>query len=567
MEKKQMKQTVTVTYGKNQFELEFGVTVEQALVALGCVDSSIVPSYQDNPVIGAMVNNDLQPTSARLESDCTLEPVRIFSDLGKRMYRHSICYLLGCAVAGLYPDRRLVIGHSLGDGYYYSFNDQYLLSSEDIEQIAKVMRELAHGNLPIERVNIPYGQAMEYFHHRKFEETEALLSYQNEPTISLYQLNGYWDVTYEPLVHTTSVLTVWELKPYGDRGMLLRYPRSFDFTQLDTWKDNPLLFSVFKEYKEWGRILDVESLGKLNKICAAGQIQSFIRMAESLQAKKITQIADRITGDSNIRVVFIAGPSSSGKTTFAQKLCIQLQVVGIRPIKISLDDYYLTREFVPVDENGEKDYERLEALDTAQFQRDLHDLYDGLAVDLPHFDFKQNKRYYTDNPIRLDRHSILVIEGIHGLNPALVPQIDQETTFRIYISALTQLNLDDHNRISTTDNRILRRIVRDNRTRGVEAETTLAMWPSVQRGENLHIFPYQNNADVMLNSALDYELGVLAPFAQPLLKTVKPSAHKAYPLARRLLAFLENVYPISESAVPRDSLLREFIGGSEFDVI
>ncbi len=562
-----MKQTIKLICGDNQFEMEFGTTVGQALATLGCVDPSVIPSYQDDPVIGALVNNDLQPISARLESDCTLEPIRIFSDLGKRMYRHSICYLLGCAVAGLYPDRRLVIGHSLGDGYYYSFDDQYLLSSEDIDQISKVMRELADGNLPIEQVKVPYEQAMQYFHQRKFEETEALLSYQNEPVISLYQLNGYWDVTYEPLVHTTSVLTVWELKPYGDRGMLLRYPRSFDFTELDTWKDNPLLFSVFREYKEWGKILDVGSLGRLNQICATGQIQSFIRMAEALQAKKIAQIADKVIGDSNIRVVFIAGPSSSGKTTFAQKLCIQLQVMGIRPIKISLDDYYLTREFVPVDENGEKDFEALEALDTAQFQQDLHDLYDGLPVDLPCFDFRENKRYYKQCPIQLDRHSILVIEGIHGLNPALVPQLDPETTFRIYISALTQLNLDDHNRISTTDNRILRRMVRDNRTRGVAAETTLSMWPSVQRGENLHIFPYQNNADVMLNSALDYELSVLASFAQPLLKTVKPSAKKAYPLARRLLAFLENVYPVPESIVPKDSLLREFIGGSEFDVI
>lgn len=561
-----MKQTIKITCGDNQFEMAFGSTVEQALILIGCVDPDTVPDYQDNPVIGALVNNDLQPVTARLEADCTLEPIRIFSDLGKRMYRHSICYLLGCAVSGLYPDRRLVIGHSLGDGYYYSFDDQYLLASEDIDQIAKVMRELAASNLPIEQIQVPYQQALDYFHQRKFQETEALLAYQNEPTISLYQLNGYWDVTYEPLVHTTSVLTAWELRPYGDRGMLLRYPRSFDFTQLDTWKDNPLLFSVFKEYKEWGRILEVGSLGQLNQVCASGQIQSFIRMAEALQAKKIAQIADKIIAGSNVRVVFIAGPSSSGKTTFAQKLCIQLQVMGIRPIKISLDNYYLTREQVPVDAYGEKDYEALEALDTAQFQQDLHDLYDGLPVDLPCFDFKQNRRYYTEQPVQLDRHSILVIEGIHGLNPALVPQIDPETTFRIYISALTQLNLDDHNRISTTDNRILRRIVRDNRTRGVTAETTLTMWPSVQRGENLHIFPYQNNADVMLNSALDYELSVLAPFAQPLLKTVKPSSSKAYPLARRLLAFLENVYPIPESIVPRDSLLREFIGGSEFDV-
>lgn len=562
-----MKQTIALTYEDSRFELPFGLTAERALADMGVIDPAIIPSYQDDPIIGVLVNNDLQPLCTRLETDCTLEPVRIFSDLGKRMYRHSICYLLGCAVSGLYPDRRLVIGHSLGDGYYYSFDDQYLLSPDDISRISQVMQDLASSNLPIERVRIPYAQAMEYFRQRRFQETEALLSYRNDPAIDLYQLNGYLDVTYEPLVHTTAVLTVWELRPYGDRGMLLRYPRSFDFTKLDTWKDNPLLFSVFKEYKEWGRILGVSSLGKLNQICASGQIQSFIRMAEALQAKKIAKLADKIIGNDGIKVVFIAGPSSSGKTTFAQKLCIQLQVMGKRPIKISLDDYYLTREQIPVDGNGGKDYEALQALDTARFTQDLRDLYDGKEVDLPHFDFKHNRRYFLERPIHLDRHSILVIEGIHGLNPALVPRIDQETTFRIYISALTQLNLDDHNRVSTTDNRILRRLVRDSRTRGVSAETTLSMWPSVQRGENLHIFPYQNNADVMLNSALDYELGVLAPFAQPLLKTVKPSDTKAYPLARRLLAFIENTYPIPESAVPKDSLLREFIGGSEFDVV
>ncbi len=496
-----------------------------------------------------------------------MEPVKLFGDMGKRMYRHTLCYLLCSAVSMLYPDRKLVIGHSLGDGYYFSFDDEYTLESSDIETIANTMHNLVSQNLPIELVTLPYNEALSYFNERQFKQTEALLSTRNDPVIELYRLLGYLDISYEPLLGRTGLLQVWELRPYQEKGMLLRYPRSYDFQQLDTFKDNPLLFSVFKEYKAWGNILDIRSLGQLNTMGNQNTIGSFIRLAEALQQKKIANIADQINNRGNIKFIFIAGPSSSGKTTFAHKLCTQLQVLGKKTIKISLDNYYLDTDLVPKDEEGKPDLEALEAIDVVQFQKTLNDLGSSKPVHLPLFDFKTTTRVYEPDEAIMDKRTLLVIEGIHGMNPKLISNIDKDMVYRIYISALTQLNLDDHNRISTTDNRLIRRIVRDNRTRGTNAEATLSMWPSVQRGENRNIFPYQNNADIMINSALDYELGVLAPFAQPLLKMVKPSQEATYETARRLLRFLDNVNPIASTLVPQDSLLREFIGGSEYNVI
>ena len=305
----------------------------------------------------------------------------------------------------------------------------------------------------------------------------------------------------------------------------------------------PLLFSVFREYKQWGAILNVNCLGSMNNICGSPEIFTFIRVNEDLQHRKISQIADMVVQKHTVKVVCIAGPSSSGKTTFAKRLCIQFRLLGYIPVQISLDNYYRPKSEAPLDSAGKPDLEALEALDLSLFQQNIKNLCEGKSVDLPRFEFKEDgKRYYENKPLELTGNTLLVIEGIHGLNPELIPGIDRKTTFKIYISALTQLNLDDHNRISTTDNRILRRIVRDHRTRSTSAQQTLEMWPSVERGETLHIFPYQNQADAMINSALDYELPVLKPYAEPLLKTVKPEAHDAYPMARRLLEFLENVY-------------------------
>jgi len=561
-----MKQ-IKVTIKEQQLSLAIGSTVEDVLLATHLVESCQTALYEDNPYVGALVNHELHSCSRALVADCTLEPIRLFSDMGKRMYRHSICYLLCAAVSMLYPQRRLVIGHSLGDGYYFSFDDDLTLNRTDIEAIETTMRSLVDQNHSIEEVTLPYQSALSYFEQNHFEQTAALLSTRNEPKVTLYRLQDYLDISYEPLLSETGLMKVWELKPYQDRGMLLRYPRSHNIKGLDPFVDNPLLFSIFKEYKAWGSILNVQSLGQLNQMGNQNTVESFIRLAEALQQKKIASIADQINLHSSVKAVLVAGPSSSGKTTFAHKLGLQLQVLGKKTIKISLDNYYLPPSQAPKDEFNKPDLEALEALDVPKFQEDLSRLFAGDAVQLPRFDFKSATRTYEKSPVQLDKRTILIIEGIHGMNPELTASLDRDLLFRVYISALTQLNLDDHNRISTTDNRIIRRMIRDNRTRGTDAETTLNMWPSVQRGEDRYIFPFQNNANVMINSALDYELGVLTTYAQPLLKMVKPAAGPAYETARRLLRFLEHVNPIPDTLVPYDSLLREFIGGSEFDVI
>lgn len=558
---------IIVKHGAEIRNIPIGSTVEDALIAFCIVKACDTSQYSDNPYVGALVNHELQSCSKILSSDCTIEEVPLFGEMGKRMYRHSICYLLCCAVSMLYPSRRLVIGHSLGDGYYFSFDDDLTLQKSDVQTISDCMQNLVEQNLPIEEVALPYEEALAYFSENHFDQTSALLATHNEPVIDLYRLQGYLDISYEPLLCKTGLLQIWELRPYQERGMLLRYPRAYNFASLDTFNDNPLLFSIFKEYKAWGSILKVQSLGQLNHLGNQNTIESFIRLAEALQQKKIANIADQINIHSNVKAVFIAGPSSSGKTTFAHKLSIQLQVLGKRTVKISLDSYYFPPELAPRDQDNKPDLEALEAIDVQQFQKDLSDLFDGKELHLPMYNFKTATRNYEKESVQMDKRTILIVEGIHGMNPELTASIDRESIFRVYISALTQLNLDDHNRISTTDNRIIRRMVRDNRTRGTNAENTLNMWPSVRRGEDAYIFPYQNNADVMINSALDYELGVLSPYAQPLLRMVKPSAGKAYETARRLLRFLENVNPIPDTLVPDDSLLREFIGGSEFDVI
>ena len=558
---------MTATIHGKSITLPIGATVEDVLVEAKIEETCSRLVYENNPIVGALVNHELHSCTRSLVSDCTVEPVHLFGDMGKRIYRHSLCYLLCAAVSMLYPQRRLVIGHSLGDGYYFSFDDELTLRCDDILAIGQAMQSLVEQNLDIEEITLPYQSALTYFEQNHFAQTAALLSTRNEPKVNLYRLKGYLDISYEPLLSKTGLMKVWELKPYQERGMLLRYPRSHNIKSLDPFVDNPLLFSVFKEYKEWGSILGIQSLGQLNQMGNQNTIESFIRLAEALQQKKIASIADQINLHSSVKAVLIAGPSSSGKTTFAHKLGIQLQVLGKKTIKISLDSYYLPPSQAPKDEFNKPDLEALEALDVTKFQEDLGSLFRGEAVRLCKFDFKTATRSYEPEPVQMDKRTLLIIEGIHGMNPQLTASMESNLLFRVYISALTQLNLDDHNRISTTDNRIIRRMIRDNRTRGTNAETTLNMWPSVQRGEDRYIFPYQNNADVLINSALDYELGVLTTYAQPLLKMVKPSAGAAYETARRLLRFLEHVNPIPDTLVPPESLLREFIGGSEFDVV
>jgi uridine kinase len=556
--------TITATFEDSKIQIPLGSTVGDALKQFD-LEGEMTTDYQANPYVCALVNNEVESFSDHLTCDSVIVPIRLFSDIGKRVYRQSICFLLYAAVDKLYPNRRLVIGFALGDGYYFTFQDRYIVSKETIATITKTMRDLSDQHLSIDKVTVPYDEALSYFKQKKFDETVGLLSTDNEPTVPLYQMDGFRDISYEPIVPNSGLITVWELRTYQQNGLLLRYPRSFDFTQLDTFKDNSKLFDALKHGKENAPIIQVSSIGDLSRLSYENAIAPFIRLSEEFQAKHIADIADAICQKSTVRFVAIAGPSSSGKTTFAFKLCTQLQVRGKKTLKITLDDYYLPPDQCPKDQDGKPDFERLEALNLPLLQHTLQAIQDGEEVSLPTYDFVQKKTTFGEK-IKLDAKTIVVMEGIHGMNPALTGSLDSDLIFRVYISAFTQVNIDDHNRISTTDNRIIRRIVRDHRTRGASAEQTLSMIPSIQRGENLYIFPYQGNADMMINSALDYELAVLAPFAQPLLKMVKPSATVVYVTARRLLKFLDNFQPIPDTLVPSDSLLREFIGGSEYGV-
>lgn len=511
----------------------------------------------------ALVNNDLVSLSFKVEVNAGIEPVYLDSPFGLRTYRQSLCFVLAMAGTRVFPGNRLVIGHSLGDGYYYHFPDRGEVTAEEVADLESRMRELVDARLEITRHVLSYADALDHFTEHHMPETAALLAHRNDSKIAVYKCGGYMDLSHGPLAPNTEMLRTFALLKYGG-GFILRFPGSANPYELGRFEDIPIVFSIYQEYKQWGRALRVGAAGALNDLTRRQDIEEFIQVAEALHEKKIAQISDRIfERGSTTRVVLIAGPSSSGKTTFTKRLAIQLRVHGFKPAVISLDDYFLPRDQTPRDEEGNYDFESIRAIDIDALNQDLLDLFAGREVRMPTFDFKSGEREYSGRTLVLDSDGILLIEGIHGLNDELTPRIEADRKYKVYVSALTQLNVDDHNRIPTTDNRLVRRMVRDYQFRGHSALDTLTMWPSVRRGENNYIFPYQNSADSAFNSALDYELGVLRARAYPLLQQIKPS-HEVYHEATRLLSFLDNFLPIRESYVPNDSILREFIGGSRF---
>ena len=514
--------------------------------------------YEDNPTVGVLVNGKLSSLSERIDGKAELESVPLFSPLGKRIYRRTLTLLLSYASSLIYPMRPLVIGHSLGDGYFFRYDDHGDFS---ISALEKEMRKIVEEKTEIEKVRLSHDDALSYAEKTGEKETRTLLESINASGYDFIKCGSYYQLYTEPVLPDFSIVTLWELRRYGD-GLLLRYPQSRSIERIMPFSDNPLLFAIFEESRKNEDVLDIHSIGELNESIAKNTIARDIRLMEAQQRRKIIKIADMILNKSSARIIFIAGPSSSGKTTFSLKLCDELSIMGKKAIKISLDDYYKPRCEVPRDESGDYDYEVLEALRLDLFREQITSLLNGEDVHLPSFSFIKQETVFSKESYRMDKDTYLVIEGIHGLNPNLLPDLDESLSFKIYISALTLLNLDSNTRISTTDNRIIRRMVRDNRTRGFDAVETLSRWPSVERGEKNHIFPYQNNADVMINSALDYELAVLAPKAIPLLRMVRKSDKEAYPSARRLLSFLSFLSPVDSTLVPSDSILREFIGGS-----
>jgi uridine kinase len=514
-------------------------------------------------VVAATVNKALTSLTYRIEINGSIEPVHLASRDGATIYRRSLCFLLTIAAKQLFPDHRLIIGHSLGRGYFYYFDGIPEVSTRDLEALLARMREIVAADLPIRRQVVSYSEAVQYFETNKQHDTVLLLKNRNDLKVPVFTCGEFMDLAHAPLVPRTSMLQVFELMSYPP-GFLLRYPPWNRPGSLSPFRENPVLFSIYREYKDWGKILNVTCVGHMNDLIAGRGIRLFIQVTEALHDKKIAMIADRLNDRRDeVHLVLIAGPSSSGKTTFAKKLAIQLRVLGRNPVQVSLDDYFVPREQTPLDSEGRYDFESLKAIDVELLNEHLLGLVAGQEVLVPRFDFHTGRRREEGVPLRLPDRAVIILEGIHGLNDALTPSVPKHEKYKIYVSALTQLNLDDHNRISTTDNRLLRRIVRDHQFRGHSAQETLEMWQSVRNGENRNIFPFQNSADSAFNSALDYELSVLKVYAEPLLKSIKPD-QGPFGEALRLLSFLGNFAPIPPGWVPEYSILREFIGESAF---
>ena len=549
-----MAKPIKITYNRNQ-------KIETTEAEIGTQVFNFMPEFSINGIqlVAAKVNNELTSLDAKLEFDCKVEPVYNNTKEGMSVYRRSLCLLLATAAHRINPKTRLIVGNSICYGYYYTFDGEKIPA----KSLKQEMEKLISRDLRIKTEYVSWEQAAALFEKLNLKETRKQLNHTCKSKILINTIEDFSDMYFGPLVLSTGALQVFDLIEYQD-GLLLRFPKTKCPSQLPAFKDEPKLFSLFKQYKEWGKRVNVLSAASLNDMVANGKINDFIDIAETHQEKCISDIASQIVKSKKVRVVLIAGPSSSGKTTSAKKLGLELQAMGYTPKLISLDCYYAGRDKAPLDENGKPDYECLEALNVELLNQNLVDLFAGKEVNIPSYDFHTGTSYFEDkNKMTLADNEILIMEGIHGLNPKLTAKVPEECKFKIYLSALTQLNLDDHNRISTSDNRLIRRIVRDNNFRGKPAEGTIAMWPSVQKGEELHIFPFHNNADAILNTALDYELSILRVYAAPLLRRVPPTMAE-YSEAQRLLNFLENFATIAPTEVPPRSIIREFIGGSAF---
>ena len=515
-----------------------------------------------HPVVAIRVNNELFSLARSIDVRARVEAVTNETTEGSNVCRRTLCLVLAAAARELYPSLRLLVGHSLGYGYYYTLESEGTKIAIDLAALEKKMREIIAADMPVETRYVSYEEALDIFSNTNQPDTYRLLNHISKPKILTNKLGTYTDLYFQPLLDRTGILTVFELLSYGE-GFLLRFPPTSHPNRLSTFEDIPQLFTIYSQSKKWGKLIGVSSVGQLNELVGKRKAKDYVEITETLQNKKIAEIADKIAERKTVRVVLVAGPSSSGKTTTSKKLSMQLRVLGYEPTVISLDDYYRGVANTPRDKDGNPDFECLEALDVPLLNEILVSLFRGDEVELPTFEFKTGTRKYNGKKLRMNDRTILILEGIHGLNDKLTPLVPKEYKFKIYLSALTQLNLDDHNRIPTSDNRLIRRIVRDAQFRGKGAAGTIAMWGSVQRGERLHIFPFQDKADVMFNTALDYELSVLKVYAEPLLRAVKPT-EREYSEASRLLVFLNNFSPIPSSYVPGQSIIREFIGDSDF---
>lgn len=513
------------------------------------------------PVVAALVNGELRELTYRVTDDVAITPVTMANTDGMRIYRRSLSFMMVTAAHELFPDADIHVDHSLTfGGYFCHVRGRPAFTPEELSRLEAHMWEMVKADLPITRQEVPLDQAIAIFRARGEDDMLRLLAHRRKDYLTMYTLRGTQDCFHGYMVPSTGYLRYFALEPYPG-GFILRFPRQSAPTTLAPVHDYPKLTAVFREYGEWLRVLGVEDAGALNDAIAAGRIDEVILVAEALHEQRIAAIASQIAkAHDRVRLVLVAGPSASGKTTFTRRLAVQLLVNGVHPAAISMDNYFVERSQTPRDASGDFNFEALEALDLALFNEHLLRLMDGQEVTLPRYDFVTGTRQ-TGETLSISPDHVILVEGIHGLNPRLVPHVPPECIFRVYVSALTHLNLDRHNRISTTDTRLIRRIVRDARTRNYKAHQTIQRWESVCRGDEQHIFPYQEHADVMFNSALVYELAALKSLAEPLLREVRPGTLE-YVEARRLLAFLEWFLPCPLDIIPSNSILREFVGGS-----
>ncbi len=540
------------------------IVTYEAGTSLQQIASDLQANFR-SPIVAAKLDNEFHELSYVPKKGGKLILIDLSVEDGVRVYSRSLSLVLVKAAAEIFPHCKVRLEHSLSKGIYgeLDFPDHHPFTEADLQQIVERMWEIIKADLPIRKETVPLSTAIELFKNMGQPDKVRLLQFRNKPEVKLYHCGDYTDYFYGYMVPSTGFLKKFELKYYLP-GFILLYPSVTNPWEVPEFVEQRKLARIFYEFEKWGQILEISDVGELNHQIAKGKGADLIRIAEALHEKKIAQIADMITADrERIRLILIAGPSSSGKTTFAQRLSVQLRVNGLRPISISLDDFFVERQYTPVGPDGLPDYESLAAIEVKLFNETLTSLIHGFPVNLPVYNFQKGIREFRSQPVQIGKDQPIIIEGIHGLNEKLTAEIPKANKFKIYISALTQLNIDDHNRIPTTDNRIIRRIVRDNQFRGHDALTTIGLWPMVRRGEEQYIFPFQEEADVMFNSALIYELAVLKNFAEPLLENISPDFPE-FSEAKRLLKFLSYFLPLDGSEIPLNSLLREFIGNSCF---
>lgn len=516
--------------------------------------------------VSAKVNNKVESLDFRVYYNKDIEFLDITSSSGMRTYVRSLFFILVKAVEELYPQGSISLEHPISKGYFCKLHIDRTIGLNDVQRIKQKMQEIIAADIPYTRTESHTEEVVRLFEKRGMMDKARLLDTYGQLYSYYYQLGDTVDCYYSSLVPSTGYIRLFDIVKYYD-GLLLRIPSRENPTKLEEVVKQEKMLEVFQEYHRWNQILGISTVGDLNVACNHGHATDLINVSEALQEKKIAQIADEIThrnqDGQRVKLVLISGPSSSGKTTFSKRLSIQLMTNGLKPYPISLDDYFVNRNDTPLDENGKHDFESLYAVDLPFFEEQLTTLLNGGEVELPRYNFTTGKREMSGKKLRIDEHMILIIEGIHALNPALTPHIPNENKYKVYVSALTTILLDNHNYIPTTDNRLLRRIIRDYKYRNYSAEETIARWPSVRAGEEKWIFPYQENADAMFNSALLFELAVLKDYVEPVLRKV-PNRCPEYSEAHRLLRFLNYFVSVQDKELPPTSLLREFLGGSSF---